>query len=570
MYLGYRQMKVRRLLAAQELIRSVLKRHVIREWRGQATRLMHKRRMWEMTVELYSRKIMRRCLSGWQEAMLLHQLKAAMHEQASTHLSKALQMKALAAWNMYISVRISVHISTHQLTLHIYSAHLTKALPMKALAAWNIYIRRKRLSRDVVTWRREGLMRSVLGAWCGHTQYKASREGQRRAAVRHRYLRLLSRGLIALKAAVQRRHRKLLLWQQLDHHYLAHLLHSVLLAWAREFLPQAVEERARLTLVKQHWKGTLMRRAVQGWQEQSARLAIKHAVLGAALALAQYHRISSAFTRWLLGLAIKHAVLRAALALAQYHRISSAFTRWLLGLEVQKTNRISKAQTMLQHQHTLARHKLYRLFMCWLDVHSDAIMRHYQEARANGAWRDRTERRALHAWTGWIHKRRNKRRLLDRARARFQQHTQHIVVQAWQEFVRMNRRKSEATHVALEHAHKNLTLAALAAFRQYVSRRQKKRQDMAGAFDMYRLRLQKEGATHWLQVGLTRRQQRLSYIANEKREGAILSSSKLAPPVASNDSATLRMKSEKGQYTGSKFASPVATNDSATLQMRRY
>lgn len=129
------------------------------------------------------------------------------------------------------------------------------------------------LKRDVVVLARLTAQRDVLRAWWGHTRYKLHREAQRRAAVRHRYLRTLSAGLGGLVAAVQRRRDKEDLLQQVARHRDQVVLRASFRAWSEQFLPAAAEDRARAARAALMWKRQLLTAALAGWRAEAGRCA---------------------------------------------------------------------------------------------------------------------------------------------------------------------------------------------------------------------------------------------------------------------------------------------------------
>ncbi|KXZ50493.1 hypothetical protein GPECTOR_16g668 [Gonium pectorale] len=332
---------------ARQRVGRVVAAAALAVWRTRAAHWRGKAERWQRAVSWHRARALPRLLAGWRREAARLAYKAAAAEAAADHRRTVLLRRAVRVWKRY---------------------------------AW-----RQRMKGVVVEYHLARMAGVALHGWLGRTRYKARMELNRRRAVRHRYLTFLHSGLHAFRSAVQRRRDKLAAWADLARLHELCLQRRVLAAWRQSYLPATAAKRAVVRRAYLHWRLGLLRRALAGWRQVTARLAAKHE-------------------------ALRHAAGHAALRL-----LCRVLRGWSDAPALLAARREAKARRAAEAAATLAAARASRLLAAWRDVHSDLVMKRFQEARAAASWRHRLLTRALTCWA--LHLAHRRRRGLLHARA---------------------------------------------------------------------------------------------------------------------------------------------------------
>ncbi|GLC46876.1 hypothetical protein PLESTM_001937200 [Pleodorina starrii] len=485
-----------------QLRAAVLGRACWATWRAVVEHGAAKRELLRIATQRVGRVVAAAALAAWRTRADQWRAKAAAWSRASSWHRRRSLARLLPGWRREAERLMG------------------KAAAERAAAQ---HRRRRVLGRALRLWRRYAC---ALRGWLLRARYKAAKELDRRRAVRHRYLTLLHSGLLAFRAAVDRRLAKQRDWADLARLHGRHVSRAVLRAWRHGFVPVAAAKRAVALRADLRRRATLLRSAMATWVRETARLAAKH------------------------------GRQREAAGFASLQLMRRALLRWAVAPALQDAHRAVKRERLAALRAALAAAAVRRLLAAWREVHQDRIVKRFLDSRARVAWRDRTLRRALTAWALYLAHRRAAGLLTARAHGARRIRVFRAVLAALAAHAAARRAKRRLAAAVSEHRRVGLLRRTLAVLAWYGGYRAAKARGYAAARTQYVRRLQREGAAAWLRVGTERRQQRIEMLAAQQAHELVRQLA-LVEPFARRWLQTVRSRRRRHGYPWLPFTLAV-------------
>ncbi|KAK9804857.1 hypothetical protein WJX72_008821 [[Myrmecia] bisecta] len=449
--------------------------HMLLEWRVAVQQAKEWRSVKDTVAADHRQGVLVKAFSRWQG---LQQTRRERKAQAARHHAAGVRHWVLRGW----FAAIHMLQDEEQKEAWAFDQYATTLLD-KALLGWQQAIHRRRQKAALRKAAQKRLLLRCVRGWTQVTEAKQEAELLRRRGVRFHYLRTLRCAVTAWRAYCQLRADKAALRRTAVGVYHRSLAMSGLAVWLREFMPLARQQRAAAMRAALFWKRMLLQRVVRNWCQAAQILAEKRARVYQAQAHAQQH-----VQQW-------------------------AWAAWRQGCLDQADRRAAKQERLQQMRAVLHRAKLRRVFRGWAEMHSDALMKRFQVARARCLHNTRLQQLALRAWTAYRAQRRRHKANLGAAAELRQRALLAKAFDGWAQAVAAGKAKRSRDCHAVRHWSAVQQGKAMQAWVAYVAARRAKHARLALGLRLHRSRLQREGISQWLAVGSALHQQRLHQLA---------------------------------------------------------